>query len=258
MIALVLAAGFGTRFRPATLTTPKPLLPFLGRPILHHLFDHLLAHGVEKLVVNAHHLAGTLEAALGDSYRDVPVAVSCEESILGTAGGIRCAFVRGLLGGGPFLVANGDVFTTLPLSRLQQALEDEGDPVVSALGVLPNERPGRGTPLWSDGRGRLVQVGGERPSGALGPWLFTGLQAARPSLVARVPEGFSELARDVLAPSVAARDGAFLLVPYRAPAEGFWFDLGSPEKLARAEQEVRERAAEPHCIPQVLDEGRHS
>lgn len=257
MNALVLAAGFGTRFRPATLTTPKPLLPFLGRPILHHLFDHLLAHGVDRLVVNAHHLAGRLEEALGASYRGVPVAVSREAEILGTAGGIRCAFARGLLGGS-FLVANGDVFTTLPLSRLEEALEDEGDAVVSALGVLPNERPGRGTPLWADEAGRLVQVGGERPRGATGPWLFTGLQAARAELVARIPDGFSELARDVLVPSARALDGAFRLVPYRAPEEGFWFDLGSPEKLARAEKEVRERAVEPHSGSQVLDEGRHS
>ena len=67
MKALVPAAGFGTRFRPATLTTPKPLLPLLGVPILVRLFRHLKTQGVASAVLNAHHLAETLMAAVGDS-----------------------------------------------------------------------------------------------------------------------------------------------------------------------------------------------
>lgn len=231
MIAFVLAAGFGTRFRPATLTTPKPLLPLAGRPILFRLFDHLLEQGADRFVVNAHHLAETLRTAIGDSYAGVPVAWSFEEEILGTAGGIRRAFERGLLGE-TFLVANGDVFTTLPLGRLLAARREAG--VVSALGVVPNERPDLHTPLWADAAGRLVGVGGARPEGAAGPWLFTGLQAATRLLVPRVPEGVAELARDVLAPSARAKDRAFALVPY-ARSDGLWFDLGTPERLAAAE-----------------------
>jgi NDP-sugar pyrophosphorylase family protein len=232
MIAFVLAAGFGTRFRPATLTTPKPLLPLRGRPILFHVFDHLLGQGADRFVVNAHHLAAALHAAVGDAYAGVPVAWSFEEKILGTAGGIRGAFERGRLGE-HFLVANGDVLTTLPLGRLLAARHEPG--VVSALAVLPNENPERDTPLWADARGRLAAVGGARPEGATGPWVFTGLQAATAALVARIPEGFSELAKDVLVPSTAAKDGAFALVPY-APADGLWFDLGTPERLAAAEE----------------------
>src|SRR5512141_2316560 len=220
MIALVLAAGFGTRFRPETRATPKPLLPLAGRPILFHVFDHLLGQGAEAFVVNAHHLAEELRGAVGESYEGIPVAWSLEEEILGTAGGIRLAHARGLLGTGPFLVANGDVATTLPLGRLLAARHEPG--VLSALAVLPNESPGVSTPLWSDPRGRLLAVGGERPSGGEGPWLFTGLQAANPPLVTRISPGFAELAKDVLAPSARAKDGAFALVPYRTPDDGVW------------------------------------
>jgi NDP-sugar pyrophosphorylase family protein len=241
MIALVLAAGFGTRFRPETLTRPKPLLPLGGRPILFHVFDHLLGEGADAFVVNAHHLAEELRRAAPEAYAGVPVAWSLEKEILGTAGGIRRAHESGLLGSGPFLVANGDVYTTLPLGRLLAARHDEG--VVSALAVLPNGNPSVDTPLWGDASGRLVAVGGERPAGdATGPWLFTGLQAATPALVSRIPSGFRELARDVLGPSARSRDGAFALVPY-AHSDGLFFDLGSRERLAVAEVAVAAAAA---------------
>lgn len=241
MKALVLCAGFGTRFRPATLTTPKPLLPFLGEPILHRLARHLAAEGVTSLVLNAHHLAGVLVEAVGSSYAGLPVTVSVEEEILGTTGAIRCAAERGLLDGSdPFLVANGDLYTTLPLGSLQPPLEDPA--VLSSLLVLPNSIPDEATPLWADARGRLVGVGRERPADAAsGPWLFTGLQLVRRALLSRIPSGYSELARDLLVPSARERDGAFALVPLATPEDGFWFDLGTPVRLAAAEAAVTAR-----------------
>jgi NDP-sugar pyrophosphorylase family protein len=234
MIAFVLAAGLGTRFRPATLSTPKPLLDLAGRPILFRLFDHLLSQGAERFVVNAHHLSGELHRAVGDEYGGIPVGWSFEDPILGTAGALRAAAERGLLDGPSFAVANGDLFTTLPLGRILHARQGEG--VVSALAVIPNGNPETETPLWADARGRLVAVGGPRPSQeASGPWLFTGLQSARREIVERIPPGYSELARDVLVPSAKRRDGAFALVPYRVFGDGLWFDLGTPERLAAAE-----------------------
>ncbi len=238
MIAFVLAAGFGTRFRPTTLTTPKPLLHLAGRPVLFRLFDHLLAEGAERFVVNAHHLAPELHRAVGEEYRGVPVGWSFEDPILGTAGALRAAAERGLLDGLFFVVANGDLLTTLPLGRILHARQKEG--VVSALAVVPNRSPDVDTPLWADVQGRLVAVGGPRPSpDASGPWLFTGLQSARREILVRVRPGYSELARDVLAPSAERRDGAFALVPYRVPEDGLWFDLGTPERLAEAEAALR-------------------
>ena len=236
MKALVPAAGFGTRFRPATLSTPKPLLPLLGVPILVRLFRHLKAQGVTSAVLNAHHLAETLMAAGGGSREGVPVAFSPGDPVLRAAGGIFCGSRRGRLGDGPFLVVHGDLFTTLPFAPLRSALGAPG--VVSALGVLPHAAPGE-TALWGDAAGRLVSLGDERPfPEATGPWLFTGLQYASPDLVSRIPPGVSELARDVLRPSARRRDGAFALVPYRVPEDGLWFDLGSPAKLAAAEEAI--------------------
>ena len=108
--------------------------------------------------------------------------------------------------------------------------------ILSALAVVPNERPDIDTPLYADAEGRLIAVGGDRPSGARGPFLFTGIQAANRSLLARIPPGVSELARDVFQPSGQQRDGGFVLVPYERPRDGAWFDLGSPERMRDAEK----------------------
>ncbi|HKC25783.1 MAG TPA: sugar phosphate nucleotidyltransferase [Thermoanaerobaculia bacterium] len=239
MIALVLAAGLGTRFRPATLATPKPLLPLLGRPILFRLLDHLIAEGATRFVVNAHHLADEMRSVLAGGYRGLPIDVSYEREILGTAGAIRRAHKAGLLPDPRFLVANGDLFTTLGLGRLLRARSEPG--VASALGVVPRPEGSAETPLFSDDRGRLVALGAPPASAASGPWLFTGIQAATAALLPLIPEGKSELARDVLAPSLARGERAFALVPYVPPADGLWFDLGTPERLAAAEDEIRRR-----------------
>lgn len=234
MKALVLCAGLGTRLRPATLTTPKPLLPLKGRPILFHLLDHLLGQGADAFVLNTHHLGQKLRDAVGDSYEGFPVSWSFEDPILGTSGAIRRAAERGLLPDESFLVVNGDLYTTLGLGRLLGARQEPG--VVSALAVVPNGKPAIHTPLWADPKGRLLAVGGAKPErNATGPWLFTGIQSARRSLLDRIPEGVSELAKHVLAPSAKAKDGAFALVPYHLPEHGLWFDLGTPERLAAAE-----------------------
>lgn len=235
MEALVLAAGFGTRFRPQTLETPKPLLPFLGREILFRLFDHLIEQGVERFVVNCHHLRERLQERVGPRYRGREVAFSPEEEILGTAGAIRRGCEAGLLLEDEFLVVNGDLFTTLPVARLAAALPPRA---LSAMAVIPNENPREETPLWGVPHGALAAVGTPSASGLPGPWLFTGIQAVRRQIVERIPPGRSELATDLLRPSAAARDGAFVLVPFRTPDEGVWFDLGSPERLARAEAAV--------------------
>lgn len=239
MEALVLCAGLGTRFRPQTLETPKPLLPFLGREILFHLLDHLVGEGVERFVLNIHHLADRLEARVGPRYRGRPIAFSREEPILGTAGAIRRACDAGLLTAPEFLVVNGDLYTTLPVRRLVSASPSSA---LSTLAVLRSDRLAEETRLFSDASGRLAALGPEAPAGLDGPWLFTGIQLARRALVERIPPGRSELAAHVLRPSIAAGDGAIALVPFASPEEGFWFDLGSPERLARAEGEVRASA----------------
>src|SRR5581483_12452590 len=113
--ALVLAAGLGTRLRPLTDVRAKPAIPVGGEPMIRRIIRALAAQGVDRLVLNLHHLPHTLTAVVGDgSDLGVRVRYSWEPRILGSAGGPRLA--RAIVGAGRFWVINGDTLTDVDLA----------------------------------------------------------------------------------------------------------------------------------------------
>lgn len=128
MQAIILAAGFGTRLRPYTLTRPKPLFPVLNRPLLHLLLDMLSEVGCGKIIVNCHHLADQISDSL-KGYPDVLLQV--EDEILGTGGSLRLA--KDSLSDEPILVMNGDIFHTVDVAALYQYHCLSGNEVTMAM-----------------------------------------------------------------------------------------------------------------------------
>ena len=111
MRAMILAAGRGERLRPLTERVPKPMIPIGGEPLIVHQLRWLRRAGIEEVVVNLHHLGEQVEGHVGNGG-DVGIRVrySREASLLGTGGGIKRALP--LLGDDPFLVLNGDIWTS--------------------------------------------------------------------------------------------------------------------------------------------------
>lgn len=117
MKALVLSAGLGERLRPLTLTTPKPLLPIAGRPLIHYSLLMLKEAGITQIAVNVHHLGAQIEAALGDGRAlGVSITYLHEASLTGTGGPLFG--MDDYFGGEPFMVLNGDTIIDLSLSEL--------------------------------------------------------------------------------------------------------------------------------------------
>ncbi|NQX90411.1 MAG: nucleotidyltransferase family protein, partial [Halioglobus sp.] len=117
MKAMILAAGRGERMRPLTDHTPKPLLPVAGVPLIEHHIRRLARAGLCDIVVNVAHLGQQIVDYCGDGDQwGVTIHYSLEDTALETAGGIIAALP--LLGGAPFLVVNGDVWTDYPFERL--------------------------------------------------------------------------------------------------------------------------------------------
>jgi mannose-1-phosphate guanylyltransferase/phosphomannomutase len=115
--AMVLAAGAGTRLRPLTYETPKPMVPVVNRPVIHHVLDNLLRHGVKDVMVNLYAHADQVRGYCGDGSRwSLHVRYSHEPKLLGTAGAIKK--VEPFLKGGTFCVMSGDGLSDIDLTAM--------------------------------------------------------------------------------------------------------------------------------------------
>jgi NDP-sugar pyrophosphorylase family protein len=233
--AMILAAGFGTRLRPLTGTVPKALVPVAGRPMIEYAIVALARAGVERIVVNLHHLGERIPAALGDGRRfGVSIAYSSEETILETGGGIARA--RPLLGDGDFFVANCDALCDADLGALARRHVESG--ALATLLLREDPDAARYGLVETDDAGRIARFLGRLAPGidasALRPRMFCGLHVLSPRVFGWMPAaGAFSITRDVYAPAV---EGGAALVGLDHP--GYWRDLGSAASIALAERDL--------------------
>ncbi len=118
--AFVMGAGLGSRLRPLTDSRPKPLVPVFNKPLVTFALDHLLSVGVERIVINTHHLSERwADFFPARRYRGAEIEFVFEEELLETGGGIANAVKQApWLNEEPFLVYSGDVLTDVSLDRL--------------------------------------------------------------------------------------------------------------------------------------------
>ncbi|GAB0058190.1 N-acetylmuramate alpha-1-phosphate uridylyltransferase [Candidatus Magnetaquicoccaceae bacterium FCR-1] len=228
MQAMILAAGYGKRLRPLTDTLPKPLVEMGGRPLLDHTLTRLAHLGVRRVVINVHHLADRIVDHVGDGVVfGLEVVWSREESLLETGGGVRLALSH--LGAEPFLAVNGDVAWDLDLASLVVGFDETR--MDGRLGLVPTLDGGRGDFSIDPVDGRLCRsVDGETG------WIYSGLQMIRPGALEGYPiEPFS-LNRFY---DDAIRSGRL----FGVVLEGFWADIGTPERLERTRAAWKNRFA---------------
>lgn len=242
--AFVLGAGLGTRLRPLTDDTPKPLLPVGGRAMVEHAFAHLAGLGCNRFIVNTHHAAARWRERYPDaSWQGRALAWSHEPVLLDTGGGMLA--IAPLLGPGDDAIwlYNGDILADLPLQACAAdwAAHPEAKAVLvlRTAGPLPNVR--------IDASGRVTDL--RNLNGAAGGILrqYTGI-----AIVAR------SLWPD-LAGEARARGPIFSLIPLLARLaaaqpgsvrgvtidEGAWTDLGTHEEYAEACATFGKRPSNP-------------
>jgi mannose-1-phosphate guanylyltransferase len=160
--AMILCAGLGTRLRPLTNEIPKPLVWIGDRPALTHVAERLVRGGVDRLVINTHHLAAKFDEALVESL-PLPVSIVHEPTIRGTAGGVAGA--TDALGPGEVIVWNGDILADVDIAALRNSYVDEvSRGAIATLVVLPRHREepriGEGT-VGIGEDGRVVRLRGQ-------------------------------------------------------------------------------------------------
>lgn len=226
-VAMVLAAGLGTRMRPLTETVPKPLVALSGKTLIDHVLDRLAAAGVGKAVVNVHYLADRIEAHLAG--REEPeITISDErDEILDTGGGVVRAL--DLLGGESFFVHNSDsVWVEGANPALEAMIAGWDAEAMDALLLLaPVDRAvgysGAGD-FAMGAQGRPIRRGSDKTA----PFVFAGVSIAHPRLLDGMPEGPFSLNR----PWDRAIEAGRL---FGICHEGTWMHVGTPDALAEAE-----------------------
>jgi MurNAc alpha-1-phosphate uridylyltransferase len=227
--AMVMAAGFGTRLRPLTDTVPKPMVKVMGRPMIDVVLDRLAEAGVERAVVNLHHLGHVIRDHLKD--RKSPRLLFSEESeILETGGGIRKALP--LLGKEPFFTVNAKIIwlngREKALHRLARAWEDARmdsllllQPTVTAIGY---DGPGD---FMMDQEGRVTR----RRQWQVAPFLYSGISICHPRIFAESPEGAFSL--NLLWDRAIESQRL-----YGLRHDGQWYHVSTPAHLRQVEREL--------------------
>ena len=213
--AMIFAAGFGTRMGELTRSTPKPMLPLGGRPLIDHAIDLVRDAGITRIVANTHYLADRIEPHLAQNDV-IPLRETPE--ILETGGGLKAALPH--LGADPVVTLNPDAAWTgpNPIATLLRAWKPE---MAALLLVMPIEKA-----LTNRNIGDFSLEDGElRRQGA---YLYTGAQIIRTDRLTEIAEdSFSlNLYWDLL-----SKSGPIHGVVHR----GGWCDIGHPEGLAAAE-----------------------
>ncbi|MGN6571436.1 MAG: nucleotidyltransferase family protein [Pseudolabrys sp.] len=233
--AMVLAAGLGTRMRPLTDTTPKPLIAVAGKPLLDHVLDRLADAGVERAIVNVHYLAEQIIAHTASRTKP-RVTISDERGLLlGTGGGVVKALPA--IGSAPFFHINSDTIwidgVTPNLTRLAATFDAASmdallllAPTTGSIGYA-----GRGD-FAMNPDGRLAR----RAEREVAPFVYAGAAILSPAMFKGAPQGEFSLTDLFDRAAEAGRLHGLRL-------EGLWMHVGTPEAVGEAEAAIRKSAS---------------
>lgn len=221
--AMIVAGGRGTRLRPLTRTTPKPLLPVCGVPFLSGIIRNLADIGVEQVLLVVGSDTSPFDALRPDAARvGVTLESVPEPTPLDTAGGVRAALDRVA---GTFLVLNGDILTDLDLPALIDHHRQRA--AAATLALTRVEETSAFGVCVRDGD-RIVDFV-EKPSPGTLPGqdaVNAGTYVLEPDAMARFPQGRLSFERDVFPELVATGANVGGMV-----SDAVWADLGTPERF---------------------------
>ena len=233
--AMILAAGKGTRLRPLTLETPKPLVEVGGQPLIVWHIKALQAAGITDITINASWLADKLMQALGDGAEyGVKLHWSVEDDEpLETAGGIFNALQIGKLQDAPFILVNSDVWTTYDFAQLQDYTL--GPDQLAHLLLIDN-------PEHNNGGDFAINNGlaSEQPIADADKYTFAGISVVS----ARLVDGLVSGQPAPLAPLLKQA-----MLKFQITAEVIkdnWIDVGTPERLTQVNEFIETHGVDDH------------
>jgi aminoglycoside/choline kinase family phosphotransferase/dTDP-glucose pyrophosphorylase len=235
MKALILAAGFGTRLRPYTENTPKPLFTLAGRPLLDIIISRLIDANCKAIIINTHHLHQRINEYLANKNYAIPVTTRHEIDILGTGGAIKN--VADFWNDSPFMVINSDIFTDIDLKKVYEfhlthphpaTLVLCNDPIfntvtVDSIGFVQSfdEKfsPNTDSDSHFHGAARFKTENDKKLT-------FTGIQVLNPEIVEMIPDNVFSSIIDIYKNILSQKKKICAFIA----KDSYWKDLGTPER----------------------------
>jgi mannose-1-phosphate guanylyltransferase len=247
MDAVVLVGGSGTRLRPLTLRTPKPMLPLVDRPLLAYMFDQLADAGVDRAILACGYLPDALVEHFGEGG-DVASGLALEYVIepepLGTAGAARLAAAGRVRG--TFLLLNGDILSEHDLGALV-ALHRRRQ-ASATIALVQVEDPSRYGVVELDEEGTVLRfVEKPAPGETASDLANAGAYVLEPSVLDLIPSGRAVSIEREIFPQLVGRGLAAL------PQTGYWSDVGTPESYLAAHRMLLEHGLGGHPGPAGVD-----
>lgn len=220
--ALILVGGYGTRLRPLTLSTPKPLVEFANKPILLHQLEALVSAGVKQVILAVSYRAEQMEAELCVQAEKLGVELifSHETEPLGTAGPL--ALAKDILKSStePFFVLNSDVICEFPFKQLEMFHRNHGKE--GTIVVTKVEEPSKyGVVLYNNSG--CIENFIEKPQEFISNKINAGLYIFNPSILNRIEIKPTSIEKEIF-PEMANQQEL-----YAMELNGFWMDVGQPK-----------------------------
>lgn len=236
--AMVLAAGAGTRLRPLTYETPKPMVPVVNRPVVHHVLNNLLRHGVKDVMVNLYAHADQVRGYCGDGSRwSMNIRYSHESKLMGTAGAIKK--VESFFKDGPFFVMSGDGLSDIDLTDMLRFHERSGSIATMAVHAVES-RFDYGVTLA--GKGGRIKGFLEKPSwgDVFSNTVNTGIYLFEPEILKMIPKNEPYDFGHQLWPKLLKLKKPIFAYKF----DSYWCDVGNLPEYRRAQHDVLEGKAQ--------------
>jgi NDP-sugar pyrophosphorylase family protein len=232
MKAILLAGGKGTRLRPLTVHTPKPIVPIFNRPFLHYQIDLLKqVPEIDEVILSLNYQPRRIEDVFGDgSDIGLKIRYVVEPSPLGTGGAVRYA---GESLTESVVVFNGDVLTGIDLAAVLRLHRERRAKATIVLTPVPNPTAYGLVETDADGRVRRFL---EKPSSdeITGDTINAGIYVLEPETFDRIPKDVAWSIERSYFPSLIERGETFVAYTYR----GYWIDIGTPEKYTQVHRDI--------------------
>ena len=232
MKAILLAGGKGTRLRPLTIHTPKPIVPIFDRPFLHYQLDLLKqVPEIDEVILSLNYQPRRIEEIFGDgSESGLAIKYVVEPAPLGTAGAVRYA---GESIHESVVVFNGDVLTEVNLGEVIALHRARG--ARATIVLTPVENPTAYGLVETDGDGNIQRfLEKPKPDEITCDTINAGIYILEPDTFDRIPKDTPWSIERSFFPSLIERKETFVAYVYR----GYWIDIGTPEKYTQVHRDI--------------------